>query len=145
VYVSVPKRVLIAVDESDLRRVICSFLDPEMNVEVGGEAVNSSDFVEIAKELNPDMIVLDDSMPRMDGLDAGTDLKAMLAETPVILFPGDYSLAMQSAAKPAGVWAVVPQPEIGEFARRLEILLDRNIEKETAPENTLLILKYSTL
>ena len=130
---SVPKRDLIAVDESELRRGICSFLEPERAVDVCGEAVNGGDAVEKAKEFNADMIVLDDSMPRMDDIDAGTDWKAMLAETPVILFTGDYPLAIQTAATSTGIGAVVPQPEIGGLARRLEFLLDRNVRKRSSP------------
>ena len=133
---SVPKRDLIGVDESELRRGICSFLEPEIAVDVCGEAVNGGDAVEKAKEFNPDMIVLDDlddSTPRMDDMDAGTDWKAMLAETHVILFTGDYPLGIQTAATSTGLGAVVPQPEIGGLVRRLEFLLDRNVRKRSSP------------
>lgn len=54
--------------------------------EVCGEAVNGRDAVEKAQQLKPDLIVLDLSMPEMDGLQAARVLKALMPDVPVILF-----------------------------------------------------------
>jgi DNA-binding NarL/FixJ family response regulator len=54
--------------------------------EVCGEAVNGRDAVEKAQQLKPDLIVLDLSMPEMDGLQAARVLKSVMPEVPIILF-----------------------------------------------------------
>jgi CheY-like chemotaxis protein len=119
-----PKRILIAGDDADLRRVTRCFLESRTTCEVCGEAVNGVDAIEKAGTLNPDLILLDYSMPVMNGIEAGAVLKAMLPEVPVILFTGQDTWAIESAAISVGIRAVVPKTDMGSLAGQLEILLD---------------------
>jgi len=54
--------------------------------DVRGEAVDGYDAIEKARVLKPDLIVLDVSMPRMNGSEAAPRWKKMLPHTPMILF-----------------------------------------------------------
>jgi DNA-binding NarL/FixJ family response regulator len=54
--------------------------------EVCGEASDGMDGIEKAKELRPDLILLDLSMPRMDGAKAASLLKRIMPSVPIILF-----------------------------------------------------------
>ena len=118
-----PKRILIGDDNEDIRRVMRWFLESRTTCEVCGEAVNGVDAIEKARTLHPDLIVLDYSMPAMNGIEAGAVLKVMLPEVPVILFTNQDGGAIEPAAASVGIRAVVPKTDIGRLAGHLEALL----------------------
>jgi DNA-binding NarL/FixJ family response regulator len=78
--------VLIADDNPLVRTVVRFFVECHKGLEVCGEATDGVDLIEKAKELRPDLIVLDLAMPRMNGLEAATKLKRMMPHVPIILF-----------------------------------------------------------
>jgi DNA-binding NarL/FixJ family response regulator len=65
---------------------------------VCGEAFNGVDAIEKARTLNPDLILLDYSMPAMNGIETGSVLKAMLPQVPITLFTSQDTSAIESAA-----------------------------------------------
>lgn len=71
------------------------------------EAENGRQAVDLAGELLPDLIVLDFSMPVMNGLQAGLVLKTKLPKTPIVMFTMFADNAMSKLAKAAGINAVV--------------------------------------
>ena len=74
------KRILIADEDEDIRRVLRWFIESRTTCELCGEAVNGIDAIEKARTLKPDLILLDYSMPAMNGIETGAVLKAMLPE-----------------------------------------------------------------
>ena len=62
--------ILIADDHEPVRRVLRSLIESRADWTVCGEAANGKAAVEKAKELKPHIVVLDVSMPEMNGLDA---------------------------------------------------------------------------
>jgi DNA-binding NarL/FixJ family response regulator len=118
------KRILIADEDEDIRRVIRWFLESRTTCEVCGEAVNGVDAIEKARTLNPDLILLDYSMPAMNGIETGAVLKAMLPEVPVILFTSQDTGAIESAAMSVGIRAVLAKTDIGRLEGHLNTLLD---------------------
>ena len=119
----VAKRILIADDDADVRRVVRWFLKPRTAWEVCGEAVNGLDAIEKARTLKPDLILLDYSMPSMNGVETGAVLRAMLPEVPVILFTSQDTRAILSAAISAGIQAVLPKTDLCRLAAHLDTLL----------------------
>ncbi len=67
--------------------------------------------VEEAGRLKPDIIVLDFSMPRMNGLEAAPLLRKMLPQTPIIMFTMFASEVFATAATAAGVTAVLSKEQ----------------------------------
>ncbi len=63
-------RILLADDHSMFREGLSMLLEGHEGLEVIGEAVNGEEAVEMARQLNPDVILMDYSMPKMDGLEA---------------------------------------------------------------------------
>lgn len=80
------KRILIADDSESIRMVIRTFLESREGFEVCGEAANGVDAIEQAKKLNPDLVILDLAMPRMNGAAAASVLKRTMPNVPIILF-----------------------------------------------------------
>ncbi len=71
-----PKRILIADDDANLRKVLRYFIESRKACEVCGEAIDGEDAIEKAETLNPDLIILDYLMPKMNGIDVGAALPA---------------------------------------------------------------------
>lgn len=100
-------RILIVDDLPQMRSLIRAYLEEESEFRICGEAINGLDAIEKAKTLKPDLIVLDASMPRMNGVEAAPKLKKLLPETPIILFTFHESMMHGFDGRQIGVDAVV--------------------------------------
>ncbi|MEV4315023.1 response regulator transcription factor [Actinocrispum sp. NPDC049592] len=69
-----PIRILLADDHALVRRGVRLILDAEPGLSVVGEAGDGAEAVALARELEPDLVVLDIAMPRMTGLQAAREL-----------------------------------------------------------------------
>jgi DNA-binding NarL/FixJ family response regulator len=78
-------KVLIADDHRDFRRIVHEFLDRLPNVSVIGEAGDGHEAVEKVEKLFPDVVLMDISMPRMNGLEATRIIKQKWPETKVLI------------------------------------------------------------
>jgi two-component system chemotaxis response regulator CheY len=102
--------ILIADDSLFIREALCRFFERE-DFNVCGEAENGKEAVDKAQELHPDLILLDLSMPVMNGLEATRVLKRMMPEVPVIMYSAYADSSTEKAARSAGVWALVSKSE----------------------------------
>ena len=117
------KTILIADDNSTLRRAICEAFTQESDFEVCAEAHDGQDAVEKAQQFHPDLIVLDLSMPVMNGLDVARILKDRMPSVPIILFTFYADPFVKGEARSAGVADIVSKSEnisvLREKARHL--------------------------
>jgi DNA-binding NarL/FixJ family response regulator len=77
-------RVLLADDHAIVRQGVKLILAGEPDIDVIAEAENGVQAVELARQLKPDVAVLDISMPRINGIEATRQIKAALPETAVL-------------------------------------------------------------
>jgi DNA-binding NarL/FixJ family response regulator len=105
------KRILVADDSESIRMVIRTFLEGHEGFEVCGEAANGADAIEKAKQLKPDLIILDLAMPRMNGAAAASILKSTMPDVPIILFSmyDDFMSKLLSSAVPVDL--VLSKPD----------------------------------
>lgn len=80
----VKHRIVIAEDHTILREGLHSLLSSEPELEVVGEAGDGRDAIRLAEKLNPDLILMDLSMPNMNGMDAIREIKKRLPEIKII-------------------------------------------------------------
>jgi two-component system response regulator NreC len=80
------RRSWIVDDLPEMRKLIRTYIEGETDFCVCGEAIDGLDAIDKAQSLKPDLIILDGSMPRMNGIEAVPKLKKLLPETPIILF-----------------------------------------------------------
>ena len=102
--------ILIADDNLFIRDALCKFFEQD-DFSVCGEAENGKEAVDKAQELHPDLILLDLSMPVMNGLEATRILKRMMPKVPVIMYSADADSSTEKAARSAGVCALVLKSE----------------------------------
>ena len=103
------KRVLLVDDSADIRRVVRPLFDSHPKFEVVGEAEHGREAVEKAPKLRPDLIVLDLTMPVMNGLEAAPLLIKILPNVRIILFTSHDWHELHRLAREAGIHAVVPK------------------------------------
>jgi DNA-binding NarL/FixJ family response regulator len=80
-----PIRVLLADDHPLFRRGVASFLSAEGGFEVVGEAADGQQALEMARSLKPDVVLMDVSMPVMDGLAATRRIKAEMPSVRIVI------------------------------------------------------------
>ncbi len=78
-------RVLLAEDHTIVRKGLRSLLDEEPAIEVVGEAENGRDAVSQAEALQPDIVVMDHTMPLLNGLEATRQIGKLLPQTKVLI------------------------------------------------------------
>ncbi len=84
--IPVRKRILIADDHEVTRHGVVSLLAGELDIEVCGEAQDGLEVVAKAKELKPDLVLLDLTMPRAGGLTAAYEIRKMDAPPKILIF-----------------------------------------------------------
>jgi len=82
------KRVLVVDDAANLRELLTLLLETEDDFEVVGTAADGEQALEAATRLQPDIVLLDLAMPRMDGLQALPELRSRLPEARIVIFSG---------------------------------------------------------
>ena len=81
-------RILIADDSPPMRSGLRTFLELNSDWQVCGESVDGADAVKKARQLAPDLIVMDFSMPEMDGNKLAEKVLALYPDTPILLISG---------------------------------------------------------
>ena len=127
-------RVLVVDDSNTYRKQLCSWLEME-DLEVVGEAATGWEALELNDEFAPDVVLMDQNMPSLTGVDATRRIKAEHPDTRIIFIAAedtwrseafragadgyfvkgdDMSLLMTAIQHPAGVWekpAGWPEPQ----------------------------------
>jgi two-component system response regulator NreC len=78
-------QILIADDNQMVRRGISLLLSQERDWSICGEASNAEEILRLAGELHPEIVLLDVSMPGMDGLGITRALKQRLPDTKILI------------------------------------------------------------
>jgi len=113
------KSVLVADDHPTVRHLIRSAFENKADFVVCGEARNGQEAVEKAEALRPDLVVLDLSMPGMNGLAAARLLKQSTPSITVILFSDYLDVLAEGDRDFAGISAVVSK------SQPLSVLIDQ--------------------
>jgi DNA-binding NarL/FixJ family response regulator len=117
------KSILIVDDSPVIRKSLRKMLQEYSEWQVSGEAVNGREALIKAQELKPDLIVLDLSMPVMNGLEAARELKRLDPTTPLLMFTTFKTDHLEKEAKASGCSAVVSKSETAQLLAGIRTLL----------------------
>ena len=111
--------VLIVDDNFFVRRALCQLFKCEPDFEVCGVAENGREAIEQAGRLHPNLIVLDFSMPVMNGLDAARVLKRTMPQVPLIMYSAFQDTVIEQQARSIGISETVSKSD------RVTILIEK--------------------
>jgi DNA-binding NarL/FixJ family response regulator len=100
-------RILLVDDSKPIRKLVRVELETHKDWEVCGEAENGQQAIEKAEQLKPDLIVLDLSMPVMNGLQAAPALKKLLPATLIVMFTSFKTDHLHEQALKGGIAVVI--------------------------------------
>jgi DNA-binding NarL/FixJ family response regulator len=110
----VPLRILIADDHELYRRGVRSVLAGRNDCQVCGEAENGQEAVEKTRELKPDLVILDITMPVLNGLDAARQIKAFSPDTLILILSMHSTKEYMEGVNPIGVCGYVEKGRAGD-------------------------------
>ena len=103
--------VLIVDDSPAIRQSLRAWLEHTGGLEVCGEAENGAVAVEQVKALTPDVVILDLSMPVMNGLEAARKIASIAPKTAMVLFTMHAGQHLVNEAHSAGIRDVVSKTD----------------------------------
>lgn len=103
-------RVLIADDHDTVRSIVRTLLAVEGGFDVVGEAVNGREAVELARLYRPDVVIMDLTMPLLDGLSATREVLQLLPDTKIIVFSANQDPSASRVAFAAGAVGYLTKP-----------------------------------
>ena len=107
-------RVLVADDQPAIRKRVCLTLASRIALEACQEAADGAEAVEMARDFNPDLIILDITMPVMNGLDAARRIRQFAPETPILILTMHKSRQLMEEALRIGVRGYIVKAEAGQ-------------------------------
>ena len=116
-------RVLIVDDEAPFTEMVRALLEVEQGIEVVGTALDGKQAVELARELEPDVIVMDISMPIMNGLDATREIRAQDPNASILILTGGSNVVEIDKARTVGAAGYLTKDRIaGELIAEIRNL-----------------------
>ena len=106
-------RILVADDSDLVRRGIKNLLSQHAGWEVCGEAVDGQEAVEKARRLSPDLVVLDFSMPVLNGIEAAREIHKARPSIRFVLCSMYMDSQLASVAREVGITSVLSKSNVG--------------------------------
>lgn len=127
--VDLPFRTVLADDVFDLRFMVKLALERSGSFQIVGEAENGDEAVAMAKQHQPDLVLLDVSMPVKDGLEALPDIRSVSPGSKVVMLSGFEASRLASTALASGAAAYLEKGiPPGELVDELLRVLGRDPE-----------------
>ena len=115
-------RVLIADDHSVVREGLHRFLERDPELIVVGEAADGVEAVELARQLHPDVVLMDLLMPVMDGIVATSAIRKELPETEVVALTSVLeSSAVVGAVRAGAIGYLLKDIQASELRRAIKV------------------------
>ena len=106
-------RILIADDHEVVRAGVSAMIENEPDLEVCGFATNGRDAVALAKKLAPDVVIVDMTMPELDGVQVVRQIKRALPDTEMLVFSAHESESIIAQVFAAGAKSYIRKADAG--------------------------------
>jgi two-component system, LytTR family, response regulator AlgR len=118
----VQKRILVADDDGLIRKMLYNLFRDEPGYDLCAEARNGEEAIALAKLHQPDLVILDFSMPVMNGVEAARELKKIMPNVPIVLFTLFSPSATELALGEFSVDRIVPKCEASHLMTHIRQL-----------------------
>ena len=115
-------RILIVDDEEAVRTALGKLLATRKGWKVVGEAADGVAAIGLARELHPDIVIMDITMPRMNGLEATPEIKKALPAAEVLIFSQHDSKQMIRQAQNAGASGYLLKSQANWLVAAVELM-----------------------
>ena len=95
-------RILVVDDHEAVRKGVCTIVQTMNGVEVCGEAANGLEAIDRARQLKPDLIIMDITMPVVDGFKAARLIRDILPEASILLLSMHDGTKLRNVAMSVG-------------------------------------------
>jgi DNA-binding NarL/FixJ family response regulator len=123
-------KILLVDDQATVRRGLRMRLELEPDLVVAGEAGDADTAVLLARDLAPDVVLMDVEMAGCDGIAATARLRELCPECPVIVLTLHDDTATRSRAAAAGARAFVPKHQVAD--RLIDVI---RVETSASPDS----------
>ena len=132
-------RVLVCDDTDALRVLLCDLISSEAHLHAAGEARNGQDAIDQASRLQPDVILLDLSMPILNGLAAISAIKRAAPSAKIVVLTALSGSVIEKSVRKAGadsflVKNALPQTIIDAITDAVKAASDFAEDQRTAPD-----------
>jgi DNA-binding NarL/FixJ family response regulator len=117
-----PAKILVADDHEVVRQGIRAILQTRPEWEICGEATDGREAIRLAQQLQPDVIIMDITMPHLSGLEASQEIAKLQLPSRVLIFTMHESKSLAPSVRRAGAHGYVVK---SRAARDLIAALDR--------------------
>jgi CheY-like chemotaxis protein len=100
-------------DSAEIRLLLRLFFEADSRFEVVAEGSDGQEAIKVAIDAAPDLLVLDQHMPTLTGLDALPEIRRRAPTTAVVLYSGDVDPSVSGRALSAGAAGVLPKAQVG--------------------------------
>ena len=107
-------RILIVDDFEPIRRLVCSLLEQIAELEVVGQAEDGLDAIQKAEELQPDLILLDISLPKLNGIAAAQRIRERVPKARILFLSENTSPEIVQACLSTGASGYIVKSDAGE-------------------------------
>lgn len=107
-----PLRILLVDDFASWRSYVASVLQERECFEVVGEAADGQEAIEKATELQPDLILMDIAMPKLNGIEAARRIRDRAANSKIVFISLEICDELAEAAVAVGAQAYIAKREI---------------------------------
>ena len=107
-------RILVADDHEVVRQGIRAILQVRPHWEICGEAVDGREAIRLTKQLQPDVVIMDITMPHTSGLEASQEIAKLQLPSRVLIFTMHESKSLASSVRRAGAQGYVIKSRAGQ-------------------------------
>jgi DNA-binding NarL/FixJ family response regulator len=120
-----PLRILIVDDFEKFRRYLCSALEQDRRFEIAGQACDGMEAIQKAAELQPDLVLLDVGLPKLNGIQAAKQMRKVAPLAKILFISQEFSFDVVKAALRSGALGYIQKLNVArELSPGIEAVLE---------------------